>query len=357
MLFPAYTYIQNTARNIETNTKDKCLLKTYNTKGEFMKPILSAIIIFFTFVCFAGCDSFRPASLHSKWRQQEIVIDGIDSSDWKGAGVYVEGGDKLGISLINDKDFLYMRLISMDQMLKMRMLRQGVIVWFDSTGGKAKYFGIHYPIGAPLRQMQNRDEMDKDISERPSEGELRNFNPQNFLKKAIDILNSRPKEAEVLGHNEKEQNKLIVSDTIGFNLALGAVQNKIVYELKIPLTQASGQKYYIGKGDCIGLGIEIPKIEMSGRDERMGPGGRGGPGGMGGMGGGPPGGGMGGGMGGMGGGGMGGGPGGRGGPDREAMGKIEVWDKIKLATTPDNATTSKNKSENKVIQSNDEKTK
>ena len=147
-----------------------------------MNSFLYVIIVIVFIIFFAGCDAFRAASIHSKWRQQEIVIDGIDTVDWLDAEVYVEAGDKFGISVRNDKEFIYIRMISMDQMIKMRFLRQGVKMWFDSTGSEKKFFGIRYPLGALVMPTQNQNEKEGSL------GDLRNHDPQDMFDKIVEIF-------------------------------------------------------------------------------------------------------------------------------------------------------------------------
>jgi hypothetical protein len=240
--------------------------------------ILASILFFFAFFL-AGCGTFK---LKSKWLDREITVDG-QSDDWLGSLMYIEEKN-ISVGLFNDENFLYICMIAEDQFVRNQVMRQGVMLWFDPSGGKKKTFGIKFPIGMQAGDVpmgRRGDEQD----------------PERFRKARRRSMT----ELEILGPGKDESLKMPKEDAKGIDIIVKGLSGMLVYELKVPLNHSEEHPYAIGAkaGSSIGFRLEIPKMSR----QRMG--GRGGMGGKGGMGGGK--GGMGGGRGGMGGGMRGGG--------------------------------------------------
>lgn len=233
--------------------------------------ILASILFFFSFFL-AGCGTFK---LKSKWLDREITVDGqID--DWLGSMMYIEKKN-ISVGLLNDENFLYICMIAEDQFVRNQVMRQGVMLWFDPSGGKKETFGIKFPIGMQAGDvpMGRGDEQD----------------PQRLRKARRRAMS----ELEILGPGKDESIKMSKEDAKGIDIIVKGLSGMLVYELKVPLNHSEEYPYAIGAkaGSLIGVRLETPKISR----QRMG--------GKGGMGGGK--GGMGGGKGGMGGGMRGGG--------------------------------------------------
>ncbi len=280
----------------------------------------------FFVICVMGLLTFyftSCANLHfqSGWRDRDIHIDGR-SDDWVGSLTFV---DKQNISLgvSNDADFLYICLAAEDQAVISRILRQGMILWFDPEGGKEKTFGIKYPIGRQGMQ--------------PGEGEMMRPENEVDLQKMRRAMMAISNELEIL-QESKVPIRTSIENLKGMQISLKRSTGLIVYEVKIPLQENQDFPFAVGavEGSEIGIGIEVPKMTMNMKRAPGGMGGRGGNMGGGGRGGGMGGGGRGGGMGG-GGGSMGGGMGGRSGGmtgQRANMQKgIKIWATVRLAST------------------------
>ncbi len=271
-------------------------------------------------ICILGLLAFLLSScvtlhFHRGWRDREIKIDGR-SDDWIGSLTYV---DKQNISLgiLNDADYLYVCLAAEDQAVISRILRQGMILWFDPEGGKEKTFGIKYPVGRQGMQ-QGEGEMIRPDNEAD----------RQKMRRAMMAISS---DLEIL-----QKSKVPISTSIenlkGIEVSLKRSTGLIVYEVKIPLQENQDLPFAIGaeEGSEIGIGIEVPKMTMNMKRSPGGMGGRGGGMGGGGMGG--RGGGMGGRGGGMGGG-MGGRSGGMGGQRANMQKEIKIWTTVQLAST------------------------
>lgn len=288
--------------------KKKCKkpISFFNSRTFFRICALGLLTFYFT-----SCANLQ---FQSGWRDRDINIDGR-SDDWVGSLTYM---DKQNISLgvLNDTDYLYVCLAAEDQAVISRILRQGMILWFDPEGGKEKTFGIKYPIG---RQGMQQGEMMRPDNE---------ADRQKMRRAMMAISN----ELEIL-----QQSKVPIRTSIenlkGIEVFLKRSTGLIVYEIKIPLQENQDLPFAIGakEGSEIGIGIEVPKMTMNMNRAAGGMGGRGGGMGGGGMGG--RGGGMGGRGDGMGGGGMGGRSGGMGGQRANMQKGIKIWTTVQLAST------------------------
>jgi hypothetical protein len=253
-----------------------------------------------------------------------VVIDG-DNGEWPGPLTPVEENHPVLTAAINDGQFLYVLLSTADTTSRREILRQGLIVWFDPSGGDKKHFGLKYPVGVPPEEGQGRGGYRRGGGgyNRPS------GDSGSGDSGAAEPGQSRPAEPEpidrleVYGPQKDDAHSFVTSAAPGISVKIGTVEGYLVYELKVPLTKTADTPYAIEAkpGASIGFGIETPKLEQpSGQ-------GRGGMGGLGGMGGG---------MGGRGGGGHGGGGGGGRGGGGERAGfeppkPLKSWAVIQLA--------------------------
>lgn len=288
------------------------IVKTHGY-ASLLVPLFAALIFIF-----AGCGD---TDLNSKWRTQNITIDGNDS-DWGNSLMMVDKLNAL-VGVQNDNDNLYLCFVTSDNDLQMKILRMGLTVWLDRTGSDDKKFGIRFPIGMSGMNPANfqRDRMNMQTGERPNQDEMKQR-----------IVNNQ-RELEMVGP-DNEVTRVNLSELKGMQLKIGLKDNRMVYEMKIPLSLKNGANYAIraDTGSTISVGLETGTFEP-----RKNSGGEGFNGG--GEGGGfqPPEGGEGGddfGGGGMRGGGHRGGFGGRGGGrgnfNSSAMEPLSFWAKVKL---------------------------
>jgi len=273
----------------------------------------------------AGLIANKRQVISSHWRDRDVVIDG-DNGEWPGPLTPVEENHPLLTAAINDGQNLYVLLSTSDTTERRQILRQGLIVWFDPSGGDKKHFGLKYPVGVPPEEGQRRGGYGRGSGGwGHSQGGSSSGDPS-----AGDGQQSRPAEPEpvdrleIYGPQKDDAHSFVTESAPGIAVKIGSVEGYLVYELKVPLTKTAETPYAIEAkpGASIGFGIETPKLEQPAGE------GRGGMGGFGGMGGG---------MGGRGGGGMGGhggGGGGRGGGGErggEAPKALKTWAVIQLA--------------------------
>lgn len=293
--------------------RSKKTISFINFRAFFGICVMGLLTFYFT-----SCANLQ---FQSGWRDWDINIDG-KSEDWVGSLTFV---DKQNISLgvANDKDFLYICLAAEDQAVISRILRQGLILWFDPEGGKEKTFGIKYPVGRQGTQPGEREMMIPD-----------NEVDRQKMRRAMMAISN---ELEIL-QESKVPIRTSIENLKGIEVSLKRSTGLIVYEVKIPLQENQDFPFAVGAevGSEIGIGIEVPKMTMNMKRAPGGMGGRGGGmggGGMGGRGGGMGGGGGGGGRGGGMSGGMGGRSGGMTGQRGNMQKGIKIWATVQLAST------------------------
>jgi hypothetical protein len=267
---------------------------------------LSAAVAILVLV--GGC---RTQEVKSKWRNQEIIVDG-QNTEWRDALNYHDEKSHVVIGVMNDRDNLYLCLSTQDMKTSAMMLHSGITVWIDSEGGEKKIFGIRFPVETPA-----------DTSAMPTTPRQK--------PKPIDIeklLEISQQEVEIFSSNKSEGVIMMADEAKGMGIAVRLSMNKgvLVYELQIPLTHNDMLPLHVAAdlSKPIGVGFEAGKMDidkMHDAKRGMGGEGRGGP--RGGMGSGP--------MGGMPGGKAGGMPPGmpRGGQRLEPL---ELWTKVDLAS-------------------------
>lgn len=269
-----------------------------------------------------GCGKL---AMDSNWRTRQITIDGGDG-DWQGAVTYVAKGSTV-VGLLNDEQFLYLRLASADRATQVQVMRLGFTVWFDARGGGQQSFGIRFPQGMGGR---GRPFAEGEGEQEPGRQQWAAREPGE-VPPAVAL--GQP---EVIGPGKGERHRLTDPDSQGIDLEVVQAEGRLVYELKIPLARDEAHPYGLGvrPGQQFSIGFETNTPDREAMRARRGGGGRR-PGGMGGGGMGPEGLGPGGmeppGMG------MGGSRGGRGmGGGRPAAGgdlpqPLKLWVKVRLA--------------------------
>jgi hypothetical protein len=220
--------------------------------------------------------SAKRQRIDSRWRDREVVVDG-NHGEWAGPLVQVDDKVPLTAAATNDGQFLYVVLSASNPATRMQILRQGLIVWFDPSGGDKKHFGLKFPVGVPLGEMGRGRDRERRRRPPPDPGEDSDLEPTDRL--------------EVYGPKKDDARSFVSTMAPGIAVKIGQVEGSLVYELKVPIQASSEFPYAIGAkpGTLIGFGLETPKMDKPAREERggRGGGGRGGRGrGMGGRGGG-----------------------------------------------------------------------
>ena len=127
------------------------MIQRINTIGTRGGLAMVSVILISNFLL-AGCTKLE---LTSQWRDGLVAIDG-ENREWTGATTYLEDNNA-AIGLLNDEEYLYVSLLTMDRMLQNQIMRAGFTLWFDPNGGKDKTFGIRFPLGMNSGEMDFLD--------------------------------------------------------------------------------------------------------------------------------------------------------------------------------------------------------
>ena len=188
-----------------------------------------------------ACDKYE---LDSLWKDREIVVDG-NKSDWLEGLTYIEEFD-LSVGFFNDDDFLYVCAEVENPLVRMRVMRQGLTVWFGAKGGRMKSAGVRFPLGLQIAG-------GVETSLEPTQME-ENF--QAGFRKTLEEL-------EILGPGRQDRKRLLRSEAEGIEVALNASSGLLVYELKVPLAGVPGSVMAVGAsaGESIVIGIETNPVD------------------------------------------------------------------------------------------------
>src|SRR5262245_8252449 len=246
----------------------------------------------------------------SHQRDGAIAVDGR-FDDWTG-NLEPLGGNPESIQILNDGEFLYLRLTASEAGARRQIMRQGLTVWFDSGGGTKKKLGIRYPVIEPGESGVGGYE-----GRGHQSGGAQSTEPAAPADR-VDIL----------GPGKDDARSLTREHSSCVDVAIRSEEGTLQYELKVPLAKTADHPYAIEAepGKAIGIGFETGKAEQS----SYGRGGGGYGGGGGGYGGGGMGGGHRGGMGGHGGGGGGGHRGGEQGGYQQSK-PLKAWATVTIA--------------------------
>lgn len=278
-----------------------------------LKPAAGALWALLLALSLPGC---RDYAIKSLWLTDAIHIDG-DASDWKGNLYYFEE-KKASVGIKNDRENLYICLITQDPTRIRQATSLGMILWIDPAGGKDKQFGINYPVGQTA-----------DMVPRPERGEQPR-DPEEMRERMSTAAQASREEIKFLDPDGLELGRVRIDEVQGMEVAVQSTGSTFVYEIRLPLSSSENLPlvFKSQSGPVLGVGMEMPKREMpSMRGSRPG----GGMGGTSGRGGGMSGAG---GRGSRGGGmsGMAGRPGGaRGNFDPDLFKGVKIWAKVTLA--------------------------
>ncbi len=192
-----------------------------------------------------GCDD--PVSLRSEWRTQPIIIDG-NGTDWPETYQFFEKESKVLISVMNDRDNIYVRLLLRSKATQMMFLRAGFVTWIDDSGGSKKNFGVQFPL--PKQNDMQR--------------ELADHKPRNSMQ---DVLEDSRHTLSVL--KGPQGNRLVHTISmneaaeLGIYTCLGLESGYLVYELQVPYNASASDK-------TVGIGFETGELERPAAKKRPG---------------------------------------------------------------------------------------
>lgn len=97
-------------------------------------------IILLATIPLTGCNEVE---MQSQWRTKPIAMDG-SRAGWPEDVQYFDKDSKMHVSIMNDENNLYIRLLTRSETTKRMFLRAGFTIWIDDTGDTEKNFGVQF---------------------------------------------------------------------------------------------------------------------------------------------------------------------------------------------------------------------
>jgi hypothetical protein len=168
-----------------------------------------------------GCSG--SLELSSGWTDQELTITG-DGSRWKDGTTKIAGPDVF-VGVKNDKDNLYICLMTSNPATQLQMLGLGCTAWFDTKGNKNKTFGIQFPVSGLLQG--------------------RRFPAQVTPEEIQRLIASAEQQLVILGPVPGERRRGPAKNVTGLEGRLGYADGLLTCELKVPLQKTKAHPYAI----------------------------------------------------------------------------------------------------------------
>ncbi len=215
---------------------------------------LTFLLILSSLVFINGCSN---KIIQSHWKSGNIVIDGNDS-DWGNTLTYNDKSNFL-YGVQNDGKYLYLCFATNDPDLEANIIRMGLTVWFDRTGGDNQNFGIKYPLNF------------QDINFQRSAGEenqpkMRQGNEEPMGSDRLkSMLSRKQNDLEIVGRNKDDLTRMTVSELKGIEVKMAFQNSTLVYEVKMPLNFSPGVPYALNTdtSKTISIGLETGTIDLS----------------------------------------------------------------------------------------------
>jgi hypothetical protein len=219
------------------------------------------LLLLVSIVLLNGC---KGSELVSKWRDKDIVIDASDS-EWQDARQYYNEKTQTTVGLYNDDTDLYMCLTTLDTEIQTAVVTQGFIIWLNGKGSKAKELGIRFPV---VEQMGPGGQGAPGGQAAPSGVGLQSVLPGGqgatggpggqgmpaggvVSLSELKIMTSEKDEGTTLKREEAAQK--------GISARITNRDNRLVYEIKIPLNKTDKTPYAVvpSAKNNIGVGFMI----------------------------------------------------------------------------------------------------
>jgi hypothetical protein len=212
---------------------------------EKMNSISKKIVLLALALGLAGCRTFKTFSTESRPLDHQVIVDG-KTEDW-GGDLFVAEGERIELGFLNDRENLYVCLLTTDNFVRAQILTQGLTVWFDPKGKTDKVFGIKFPVGLPASERK------MPLGDNPEGPDL-----ENLPKVPMT-------EMEIIRSEKEPIQKLKIDEAKGIEVKVVPSSGLIVYELKIPLVKTEQHPIAVGAepGKTIGIGFETPKFDLS----------------------------------------------------------------------------------------------
>jgi uncharacterized membrane protein YgcG len=214
-------------------------LRALYRKRSILPTLILSSLVLSSLSALAGCSS--SLELTSRWTNHELKVDGT-GQEWKDATSLIPGPQVL-VGIKNDKDNLYVCLVTDNRMTQTQMLALGTTVWFDTEGQKSKTFGVQFPVAGLLQG--------------------RRFPSQQNPEELKRLIEAAQRQFEIVGPGHGERHRMADKQDKGVDVHLGYADGTLTYELKIPLQKTPDHPYAIGADPLKPLTIGLETGEYS----------------------------------------------------------------------------------------------
>jgi hypothetical protein len=208
---------------------------------------LSALLFLFLLPLLAGCSSIV---LESRWREGQTTIDGVGAA-WRDTLVLLDD-KKTFLGLLNDNDYLYIRIVTTNRDFEGQIVRQGLTWWFDRDGGEKKQFGVRFPLG--IGRSSEMREFRRDRNEKQQ-------------RRRRDSIFVPVNDLEIFGPDEGSQHRMTFAQATGIDARFRTSLDTLTYTLKVPISSSGYFPYTIGStpGTMVGIAVETLNTGGAGR--------------------------------------------------------------------------------------------
>lgn len=215
---------------------------------------LTFLLFLFSLVIISGCNN---KTIQSSWSSGNVVIDGNDT-DWGNTLTYNDKSNFM-YGVQNDGKNLYLCFATNDPDLQAKIIRMGLTVWFDRTGGDNQNFGIKYPLNFQDMNFHRTESEDNQ-----SIMGQRNQEPMS-TDRLKSMLSRKLNDLEIVGRNKDDLTRMTVSELKGIEVKMAFQNSTLVYEMKMPLTFSPGVPYALNTdtSKTISIGLETGTIDLS----------------------------------------------------------------------------------------------
>ncbi len=171
------------------------------------------------------------AKLPGNWQATPVVADG-KKNEWPSPLPYDNSKALISYDITNDKENLYITVLSGDAATELKILRKGIVIWIDKNGTEEEKTSICFPSDndkGPVRQGSRRQSQDAD-QQQAQKGQSRD------LMQAVDKALSTANEFFLQGFKScRGKYDVSAGDSCGIKVAVGLDEyDQLVWEAVIP---------------------------------------------------------------------------------------------------------------------------
>jgi hypothetical protein len=216
----------------------------------FLSTIVSASTLLF------GCGAGLAPEVQSQWSDSAAVLDGY-ADDWSGFPLEYSQAEGISLGVRNDAENIYFIFLVRDEQMVRKIQMAGVTIWFDTTGGKKKEFGIGYRGSVDL--MESLQKESSFMKSMPPEQKARFDEMQPEMVGMITVI----KKGEELSMPESRPK--------GPAAASACLDGIFGYEFRIPVATGDSISYTLAASpaEMMSVGLEVGGMSRGDREGMM----------------------------------------------------------------------------------------